>query len=135
MDITAPAPAATPAKILVVEDEPPMRKMLSGVLQQAGYTVVEASNGKEGLQLANSERPQLVITDNFMPVMNGVDMIVALRKETWAVKLPVILMTNVNSLEAVNQTLQAGGVDYLMKADVQLAQVVSLVQQRLKPAL
>lgn len=132
MDNSTPAPAA---KILVVEDEPPMRKMLVGVLQQAGYTVIEAPNGKEGLQLANSERPQLVVTDNFMPVMNGVDMIAALRKEPWAAKLPVILMTNVNSMEAVNQSLQAGGVDYLMKADVQLAQVVSLVQQRLKPAL
>lgn len=123
---------ATPVTILVVEDEAPMRKMLVGVLQQAGYTVVEATNGKDGLQLALTQHPALIVTDNLMPIMQGVEMIAEVRKDkTWGSRVPVILMTNVNSMEAVNKSLQVGGVDYLMKADVQLQQVVALVKQRL----
>lgn len=124
-------PTAT-QKILVVEDEPPMRNMIVGVLQQAGYTVSSAANGKEGLALAMSEHPDLVVTDNFMPIMNGVDMVTEFRNDpTWGAKVPVVLMTNVTSMEAINQTLQAGGVDYLMKTDIRLEDLVTLVKQRL----
>lgn len=118
--------------ILVVEDEAPMRKMLSGALQQAGFAVVEATNGKDGLAVAVAQQPALIVTDNFMPVMNGVEMVAELRKQAgWGANVPVILMTNVNDMDAVNKALQTGGIDYLMKADVQLDQIVTLAKQRL----
>lgn len=128
-----PSNATTQTKIvLVVEDESPMRKMLAGVLQQAGFTVIEAANGKEGLELAQAKQPALIVTDNFMPIMNGVEMVAELRKQGgWATSVPVILMTNVNDTDAVNKSLQAGGIDYLMKADVELDQVVALAKQRM----
>lgn len=128
---THPTPAP---KILVVEDEAPMRRMLAAVLQQAGFTVVEAGNGKDGLAAALAEHPSLIVTDNFMPIMNGVDMITTLRKDPWGALVPVILMTNVNSMEAVNQALKTGGIDYLMKGDVQLDQIVAMVRSRLGQA-
>lgn len=118
-------------KILVAEDETPMRRMLVGVLQQAGFEVIEASNGKEAYETALAQHPALVVTDNFMPIMNGVDMVTELRKDSWGATVPVILMTNVNSTEAVNQSLQAGGIDYVMKGDIQLEEVVAMVKQRL----
>lgn len=119
-------------KILVVEDETPMRRMLSAVLQQANLVVIEAGNGEKGLELALKERPAMIVTDNLMPIMNGVDMIAELRRDTWGATVPVILMTNVNSMEAVNKVLQSGGsTDYVMKGDVQLDQVVAMVRQRL----
>lgn len=118
--------------VLVVEDEPAMRKMLVGVLQQAGYTVIEAGDGKMGLQMATSQQPAAIVTDNFMPVMNGVEMIATIRKDTsWGATVPIIVMTNVNDMDAVNKALQAGGIDYLMKSDIQLDQIVALVKQRL----
>lgn len=123
---------ATSPKILVVEDEAPMRKMLVGVLQQAGFTVIEAQNGKEGLALALAEHPAMIITDNVMPSMSGIDMITQVRQDAlWGARVPVILMTNVNDMDSINKSLQAGGVDYLMKADVQLDQIVAVVRQRL----
>ncbi len=125
-------PANTTQTILVVEDEAAMRKMLVGVLQQAGYVAIEATNGQEGLQAATAQHPALVITDNFMPAMNGVEMVTELRKDAgYGGQVPVIIMTNVNDLEAVNKSLQVSGVDYLMKADIKLDQVVALAKQRL----
>ncbi len=125
-------PANTTHTVLVVEDEASMRKLLVRVLQQAGYTVIEAENGKDGLQAATTQHPSIILTDNFMPLMNGVDMVAEVRKDTsWGSTVPVVLMTNVNDMEAVNKSLQAGGIDYLMKSDVQLDQIVALVKQRL----
>lgn len=122
----------TPQKILVVEDEVPMRKMLVGVLQQAGYVVLEATNGEDGKNQAIERQPDLVVTDNAMPITNGVEMIEQIRASgAWGSKVPIILMTNLNDTAAVNKTLQAGGVDYLMKSDVQLDDIVKLVAERL----
>lgn len=123
---------ATQHTVLVVEDEAPMRKMLVGVLQQAGYVVIEATNGREGLQIALAQHPAIIVTDNIMPIMEGVEMVAQIRTDkTWGSRVPVIVMTNVNSMEALNKSLQAGGIDYLMKADVQLEQIVALVKQRI----
>lgn len=122
----------TGRKILVVEDEAPLRKMLISVLEEAGFTVVEATNGKQGIELAEKEVPDLIVTDNFMPLLNGVDMIAQIRSgSTWGGKVPILLMTNVNNMEAVNKTLASGGVDYLMKSDIQLDAIVALIKQRL----
>jgi CheY-like chemotaxis protein len=125
-------PTNTSQTVLVVEDDASMRKLLVSILQQAGFTVVEAENGKDGLQSATTQHPALILTDNFMPIMNGVDMVAEIRKDAgWGATVPVIVMTNVNDMSAVNKSLQAGGIDYLMKSDVQLEQVVALVKQRL----
>lgn len=119
-------------KVLVVEDEASMRKMMTGVLQQAGFVVIEASNGKEGEEKAIAEKPNAIVTDNMMPILNGVDMIGEIRQSSeWGAKVPIILMTNVNDMNAVNKSLQSGGVDYLMKSDIQLDDIVNLVKQRL----
>jgi two-component system, chemotaxis family, chemotaxis protein CheY len=119
-------------KVLVVEDEVSMRKMMAGVLQQAGFVVTEAANGKEGKEKAVADQPDAIVTDNMMPIMNGVDMISEIRQSSeWGSKVPIVLMTNVNDLSAVNKSLQSGGVDYLMKSDVQLDDIVNVVKQRL----
>lgn len=119
-------------KVLVVEDEVSMRKMMAGVLQQAGFAVIEAANGKEGEEKALAEQPNAIVTDNMMPILNGVDMISEIRQSgEWGAKVPIVLMTNVNDMNAVNKSLQSGGVDYLMKSDVQLDDIVNVVKQRL----
>jgi CheY-like chemotaxis protein len=109
-----------------------MLKILSDMLQQIGLRVIEAKNGKDGLQLALTQRPALVLTDNFMPIMNGLDMVVEIRKDpVWGATVPVVVMTNVNDMNAVNKALATTGVDYLMKSEVQLDQIVATVKQRL----
>jgi len=118
--------------ILVAEDDASMRKLLASVLQQAGYLVIEAENGKDGLDMAMAKKPVLIVTDNFMPLMNGLDMVAEIRKDaSWGSAVPVILMTNISDMSAVNKSLQTGGIDYLMKSDVELNQIVALVKQRL----
>jgi two-component system response regulator (stage 0 sporulation protein F) len=68
------------ARILVIDDEEPVRSLLRTALELQGYKVVEAQNGREGLQCYQAEPTDLVITDIQMPVMDGVQMLMELRR-------------------------------------------------------
>jgi CheY-like chemotaxis protein len=81
------------AAILVVDDDDPVRAMMSQLLRARGYTILEARNGKEALDKIVPMRADLVITDLFMPEMGGIQLITVLRREFPDVK--VIAMTGV----------------------------------------
>jgi DNA-binding response OmpR family regulator len=118
--------------ILLVEDEPLLRQSLNDVLVQAGYKVLLASDGKQGLDVALKEHPTLILTDHLMPVMSGVDMVAQLREDDWGKDAVVMLMTNMYDGDTLNKSLTVGVTDYVMKADVTVDKVVQLVQNRLK---
>lgn len=124
--------AANSKTILAIDDDALLLGSVAQVLEQAGYTVIQAQNGKEGLEMALQHHPDLVLTDNLMPILNGVDMIAGLRNDAWGKKVPVIIMTNMYTADMLNQSLQAGATDYVMKSDISLDKIVELVNSRLK---
>jgi signal transduction histidine kinase len=79
--------------VLVVDDEPLIRRLLVAVLELAGYRVIEASDGGAALEQARQAQPQLVITDRTMPVMNGTELIKRLRADVEMAGIPIILLT------------------------------------------
>src|SRR3989344_6603575 len=83
-------------KILVVEDELAYLKLLKSQLCEKGYTIIEAADGKKGLELAKSQKPDLILLDIRMPVMDGMSMLKELRKSEVAekAKTKVIILTN-----------------------------------------
>lgn len=123
-----------PKTILVLDDDPILLQSLVDVLQSAGYTALQAVDGKAGLSIALNKHPDLILSDNLMPVMNGVDMVSELRKDAWGAAVPVILMTNMFNMEAVNKSLQAGNTDYLMKADISLEKITEIVRNKIGAA-
>lgn len=78
------------ATILVIDDDAPIRALLSTVLHSEGYVVIEASNGHEGLRLYRQNPADLVIVDILMPELNGPDTIIALIREFLDVKVMAI---------------------------------------------
>ena len=88
--------------ILLIDDQEPIRKLLRTVLERAGYTVLEASNGRVGLELYRTQSADLIITDIAMPEMNGLELILELTRGILNVK--VIAMSGeqgrANSLDA-----------------------------------
>jgi YesN/AraC family two-component response regulator len=74
-------------KILIIEDEESVRHMMRLVLEKTGCSVLDAPNGREGLKAYHQNRPDLVITDIFMPEMEGLETIMALRRENPGVKI------------------------------------------------
>lgn len=117
--------------ILVVEDDTLLMNSIVEVLTQAGFKVLQAKDGKLGLETALKHHPELILSDNLMPVMNGIEMVKELRKDDWGRKAQVIIMTNMYAADMLNQTLEAGVTDYVMKSDFSVDKVVELVRNRL----
>lgn len=99
--------------ILIVEDEPDMLMGLEDSLVHEGYTVVTAPNGREGLKKALELKPDVIILDVKMPLMNGYEVCSALRKR--GVKTPVIMLTAGNTEDEKVRGLDTGADDYVTK--------------------
>lgn len=99
-------------RILVVEDEPGIRKVVRAYLERAGYEVVEASTGEEGLQLAAARRPSLVILDLMLPGIPGEEVCRRLRQES---QVPVIMLTARAHEDDRVAGLGLGADDYVIK--------------------
>ena len=95
------------ATILVMDDDAPIRTLLSTALQAAGYAVVEASNGHEGLWLYRQRPADLIIVDILMPELNGPDTILALTREFLDVK--VIAISGIFSEDYMKKTVRLLG--------------------------
>ncbi|PZQ65378.1 MAG: DNA-binding response regulator [Phenylobacterium zucineum] len=103
------------ATIVVVDDEADSLNFLLDTLDQAGMTVLVASDGQGALDLLRQVTPDLVLMDAVMPVMNGFEACRQLKRDKRFEHLPVIFMTGLSETEHVVEGLTAGGVDYLAK--------------------
>jgi CheY-like chemotaxis protein len=101
--------------ILVVEDSPQIRTILDRRLRAAGYAVALAEDGRQGLEAARRLQPDLIITDWMMPVMDGVDMIRAIRQDSDLHSMYVILLTARVSEDDRITGLDSGADEYLVK--------------------
>lgn len=118
-------------KIAIIEDELPIQSMYRLKLEREGFEVATANNGHEGLQLAESWQPDLILLDLRMPVMSGDEMLVRLRAKEWGASMRVIVLTNISRSEAP-QALRFLNVDcYVVKAQYTPTQVVAMVRNTL----
>jgi CheY-like chemotaxis protein len=81
------------SRILVVDDEQPMRELLAVLLADAGYTVVVAVHGRQALDLVERDRPDLILTDVMMPVVSGAELCRRLKSNAATSRIPIILMS------------------------------------------
>ncbi len=101
------------ARVLIVDDEPVARELLSEFLTVKGYKVLTASDGKEALRRVKQDRPHLILLDVRMPEMNGLDVLRQVREIDHEVG--VIMVTAVNEEETGRQALKLGAFDYITK--------------------
>jgi len=103
------------AKILVVDDEPDLISTIQCRLEFCNYEVLTASNGKEGLDKAESEKPDLILLDTNMPVMNGHEMLQGLRRNPDLKDTPVIMVTAICEAQDIAAASACGISDYVTK--------------------
>ena len=119
-------------KILVVEDELAYSKLLSDQLAEKGYQVIGAVNGKQGLEIAKKESPDLILLDIRMPVMNGMTMLDLLRKEDWGKKIKVVMLTNLEPDDKIiGQVVTTEPSYYFVKSDIQLTDLLTKIKELL----
>lgn len=120
-----------PKKILIVEDEITLLKALAEKLIEAGFKVIEAEDGKQGLESALKEQPDLILLDIILPRMDGLTVLHKLQANAQTKKIPVIILTNLIDSDHLSEQVRQGGHDYLVKTDWKLAEVIHKVKERL----
>ncbi|MGH1440061.1 MAG: response regulator [Cellvibrionaceae bacterium] len=101
--------------VLVVDDSPETLGMLNESLEQVGYTVLIALEGKQALTIAEKITPDIILLDAIMPNMDGFETCRHIKKNKQLEKVPVIFMTGLSDSDSIVKGLEAGGVDYLSK--------------------
>jgi DNA-binding response OmpR family regulator len=103
------------AKILLVDDEPNIIQTLQDRLEMNGYSVVTAANGRDGLDKAISEKPDIILLDVIMPVMDGFGMLENLRKTEEGKNVSVIMLTARSQNQDIARAMACGIEDYIVK--------------------
>ncbi|GIV26535.1 MAG: hypothetical protein KatS3mg027_0349 [Bacteroidia bacterium] len=102
-------------KVLIIEDNADMRDNISEILELAGYEVITAKNGKEGVKLARSEHPDLIICDIMMPELDGYGVLSILSKDSHTAEIPFIFLTAKAEKQDMRKGMEMGADDYLTK--------------------
>ncbi|MFO1460923.1 MAG: response regulator transcription factor [Verrucomicrobiota bacterium] len=102
-------------RILIIEDQAPMRRNLAQLLELEGYTVLSADNGLTGLDLARKEQPDVILCDVMMPGLDGHGVIRALREDATTTQIPFIFLTARGDRTDVRTGMNYGADDYLTK--------------------
>lgn len=100
---------------LIVEDDPKSLKLFRDLLQIEGYTTLEASDGKQAVEIAKAERPDLILMDIQMPVMDGLEATKILKADTETRDIPIIALTSYAMKGDKEKILQAGCHGYMTK--------------------
>lgn len=99
--------------ILIVDDAEEMRLLRREYLQREGYRVIEAEDGQKGLEAAIRERPQLILMNNLMPVMNGLEATRQIRRQRGLKKVPIIMNSACSAESTRELAIEAGCNDYV----------------------
>jgi DNA-binding NarL/FixJ family response regulator len=121
-------------KILVIEDEPEMRRNLTTILRLEKFHPLPAENGRIGIELAKKERPDLILCDVMMPELDGYGVIAALRATAQTVTIPFIFLTAKGEKPDIRAGMNLGADDYLTKP-VAKADLLAAIRSRLERAV
>lgn len=117
--------------ILVIEDDRDMQMTLREALEREGYQTRGAQDGEEGLDVALSYHPELIILDLIMPKMDGIEMLKRLRGDAWGKTVPVVILTNKSGADDAAEALENDVYQFLVKANWGIDEVVKQVKYRL----
>jgi len=118
-------------KILVIEDEPEMRRNIAALLRFNDYQPIAAENGVDGVEAAHREKPDLILCDVMMPKMDGYGVLQALQKDTVLARIPFVFLTAKGEKDDLRDGMNLGADDYLTKP-VASADLIKAIETRLR---
>src|SRR5260370_38270630 len=121
-------------KILVIEDEPEMRRNLATILRLENFQPLTAENGRVGLESVRTNKPDLILCDVMMPELDGYSVIAALRADTETIAIPFIFLTAKGENPDIRAGMNPGAEDYLTKP-VAKPDLLDAIRSRLELAI
>lgn len=122
------------SKILLIEDDPLMVNLYRKIFARAGYEVIVAQRGAEGIEKAKEGLPNLILLDIMMPEMDGFEVLAILKKDDKTKSIPVIALTNLAGEEDAKRALALGAAKYIIKSEHDPREVLQIVKDVLGPS-
>jgi len=119
-------------KILFIEDESALQKTFGDMLTQEGYEMVSALDGQTGLRLAREKKPDLILLDLILPKAHGLEVLKKLKEDPGTREIPVIVLTNLEDMQSVEEALSLGVKTYLVKASYTLEEVLEKIKKAIE---
>ena len=117
--------------ILVVDDETDLREAIAEALSDAEFSVIQAANGAEAVKTAIAEKPDLILMDVMMPIMDGHQALRQIRADAWGKTAKIIMLTALDDAMNVAKGVEGGSNDYIIKATATLDEIIVKVKQQI----
>lgn len=121
-------------KVLVVEDDSLLQDMLAQQLSKDEWGVSYAKDGEKALELARTEKPDIILLDLMLPGVSGYDILTLLKKDPELQRIPVIILSNLGQQEDIDKGLKAGASDFMIKSNFTLDEVSAKMKATLEKA-
>lgn len=115
-------------KVLIVEDDPILSDMYNMRFREESYEIFNARNGQEALEVAQKEKPDVILLDVIMPLMDGFSALKELKSNASTKNIKVVMLTNLGQKEDIEKGKELGAADYFIKANFTPTQLVEKVQ-------
>ena len=117
--------------ILIIDDDPRNRKLAGELLGTMGYKIIEAENGQEGIDLAKSEQPAMILMDIMMPVMDGIEATRRLKADKKTCKIPIIILSS-KAMKEDRDTICKSGCDGYLTKPFDIYELLDLINNLIK---
>ena len=115
-------------KILLAEDDKLISNSLCDALKQNGYEATAAYDGEEAVAKAKEIKPDLMLLDIMMPKLDGISVLWEMKANPETAGIPVVVLTNIGDVETISKIVEAGAVDYLLKSDQSVDDIIQKVK-------
>ena len=118
-------------KILLVDDDPLIVQTYQTEFELSNFEVFKANDGQTGFNLAKEKKPDVILLDILMPMMSGIDVLKKIKADPEVSGIPVFILTNIGQEEAIEEALNGGARDFILKYRFSPAEVVTKVREAL----
>lgn len=122
------------AKILLIEDDSLIVKIYTTRLKADGYEIVSAEDGEKGLEVAQQEKPDLILLDVMMPKIDGFTVIQTLRADEQFKNTPIIMYSNLAQEAESKRAIEVGATEFITKANISPTELVNKIKSYVKPS-
>lgn len=119
-------------KIMVAEDDRLISGSLCDALKGQGFDAIPAYDGEEAVAKVKEQKPDLLLLDIMMPKLDGISVLWELKANPDTAQIPVVVLTNIGDVETISKIVEAGAVDYLLKSDQSVDDIIQKVRDVLQ---
>lgn len=116
-------------KILIIEEEQSIQKALLTKLSEENLEVIQAFNGEEGLEMALSEKPDVIVLDILLPKLNGMEVAEKIREDEWGKYAKIMILSAFSNPEVLSKALKLDIFNYVEKTDIKIQDLVEEIKK------